>query len=197
MGKHGATHRQDQVLLEAASRIRVYGGLAQNVKYSRPLVVVVTKYDAWACLMNAKPLETDRVVRKVKDSVAALDLEALQEVSDSVRSVIDKHAPEMVTAAESFSEHVIYIPVSALGRSPEVARQKGFLGIRPRDVNPMWAEIPMLYALNQSTKTLVRSGRRVQKTPIPATPPGTSTPADTENEPTDRPKPRVWRETGS
>ncbi len=199
MDKDAATHRQDQVLQEAASRIRAYSGLPQNVKYSHPLVVVVTKYDAWACLTNAKPLKTDWVVRKVKDSIAALDLEALRKISDTVRSVIAKYAPEMVTAAESFSEHVIYIPVSALGRSPEVDKEKGFLGIRPQDIDPMWAEIPILYALNQSAKALVRSGQRTSGLPQLAAPDSAPrTRKNTEStDPPDPPEPRVWRETGS
>ena len=47
MELEGRSHRQDQVLLEAANRIRRHAGLSQNQKYNRPLIVAMTKFDAW------------------------------------------------------------------------------------------------------------------------------------------------------
>ena len=47
-----STHRQDQILFEAANRIRRYTKWSQHKKYPRPLVVVLTKQDAWKSLMH-------------------------------------------------------------------------------------------------------------------------------------------------
>jgi hypothetical protein len=103
-------------------------------------------------------------------------------------------APEMVAAAEGFSDHVIYIPVSPLGQAPEFDRETGSLGIRPQHVQPMWAEIPMLYALNRSLPRLVRAGKSKSGRAKPAPPPKSKSVEDRPSEP---PSPRLWKETGS
>jgi hypothetical protein len=160
MGEHGWSHRQDQVLMEAANRVRTHSGWSQNEKYGRPLVVIVTKFDAWRSLAPDLPMELSRIIRKVGPTMSALDLKVLRQTSDVLRSLLMKYAREMVAAAEGFAEEVIYIPVSALGRGPEVIDASGMLGIRPRDVEPIWAEVPMLFALSRCTNGLVRMGVR-------------------------------------
>lgn len=160
MGDHGWSHRQDQVLLEAASRIRRHSGWSQNDKYKKPLIVVLTKLDAWRSLVPDLDLDLNRIVRKVGPTMSALDIRTLQERSDYLRNMLTQYAPEMVTAAEAFAEHVTYLPVSALGRGPEVVDAKGFLGVRPKNVHPIWAELPLLLALNQCIQGLIRSAVR-------------------------------------
>ena len=154
-------HHQDQVLREAANRIRDYSSLGQNDKYPHPLIVVVTKFDIWCRLTQVERLDIGLVVRPVKQGLSALDLEALRKVSDRVRAILMKYdARDIVAAAEGFASHVIYVPVSAQGCSPELDKGTGALAVRPRDLNPMWAEIPMLYALSQAAPGLVRTGQR-------------------------------------
>ena len=63
--------------------------------------------------------------------------------------------PELVAAAEGFAEQVIYVPVSATGRGPEVDSRTGAFGFRPRDIAPIWAEVPLLYALSKWTQAIV------------------------------------------
>ena len=70
------------------------------------------------------------------------------------------HAPEFVNAAEGFAEKVIYIPVSALGVGPEVDPDTGGLGVRPNDVAPNWAEVPLLYLLSLTGAGLIPAHRR-------------------------------------
>jgi len=160
MGDHGWSHRQDQVLLEAASRIRRHSGWSQSDKYKHPLIVVLTKLDAWRSLVPDLDLDLNRIVRKVGPTMSALDSRALQSRSDCLRNMLTQHAPEMVTAAESFAEQVIYLPCSALGRGPELVDAKGALVVRPKNVHPVWAEVPLLLALNLSTQGLVRAAVR-------------------------------------
>lgn len=163
MGDQSWTHQQDQVLLEAAKRIRIHSGWPQNEKYPRPLVVVVTKYDAWCSLFGDERLSLDQVVRDVGANVSGLDLQYLRSISDRLRNLLLQHAHEIVSAAESFFEDVIYIPVSALGHAPEVNDSapplpdgRKPLGIRPQDIDPMWVEVPLLYAIHRSAKSLIR-----------------------------------------
>ena len=188
MKKQVGVHQQHQVLEEAAKRIRDQTGLVQSEKYSRPLIVVVTKYDAWNSLTKGTALQAKWAMRPVKNSqLMGLDIDKLRSVSDQIRSILLEHAGEVVQAAEGFSSDVTYIPVSALGRGPDVDPTSGYLTIRPRDINPMWSEVPMLYALHRSVRGLVLGGSRGDSS-------GSS---GILNKPKDPEGPRVWKETGS
>ncbi len=155
-------HRQDLVLQEAANRIRDYSGLGQNDKYAKPLIVIVNKFDVWCKLTRVERLPIESIVRPVKEGISAIDLAQLRSLSAQVRALLMRHARDIVAAAEGFASHVIYVPVSSLGCSPEFDEQSHSLPIRPRDIHPMWAEVPMLYALSQAAPGLVRCGERRQ-----------------------------------
>lgn len=164
MRDRARTIRQELVLQEAADRVRRYAGLAQNARHARPLVVIVTKFDAWRSLLKLDQLDTAAAIRPRPDGLAALDLDAVESMSRNLRAVFLRFSPEIVAAAESFAEQVIYIPVSALGRGPEIDPRTGALGVRPRDVRPMWVEIPFLYALCRWSKGVITEARPETKT---------------------------------
>ena len=179
MGDRARTARQETILLEAADRIRRYTGLAQNARHKRPLVVVVTKLDAWAGLLGrevpANPWAATRF-----PNLSALDLDAIESISADVRKLLVRLTPELVSAAESMAENVVFIPASALGRSPEIDAKTGLLGIRPEDMNPLWADVPLLYAMARWMDGIIPT-RKPQAAPT-APPPGKS-PADPPQEP--------------
>ncbi len=150
----GRSHRQDQILQEAAKRIRTHGGLSQREKYGRPLIVVVTKLDAWAPCVWPEGESLADPVRETSE-LHGLDRDSVEAVSDSLREVMCEYAPEFVNAAEGFASKVRYIPVSALGRPPVQDPESGALRIRPRDVAPIWAEVPLLYLLGVTSSGLI------------------------------------------
>jgi len=158
----GRSHRQDQILHEAANRIRTHSGLAQQQKYSKPLVIVITKLDSWGPTLWPEWDQVADPIRDAKQGVAGLDLSLIEQVSAQMRVIMSKLAPEFVNAAEGFADNVVYIPVSALGRAPEVDEETGMLGIRPNEVKPVWAEVPLLYLLNQTSTGLIPTVRRSQ-----------------------------------
>lgn len=148
--------RQETILLEAADRIRRYGGLSHGQQHSAPLVVVVTKYDAWKSLMGGARLDLERIFRSSRTSTLwAVDIHAVQEMSTQLRAILQQLSPEIVIAAEGFAQEVVYIPVSALGCGPELDPKTRRLGIRPRNIQPLCAELPMTYALCRWMKGLV------------------------------------------
>lgn len=146
--------RQETILSEAAQRVRRYAGLTQSQKHDRPLIVVVTKFDSWKHLLAGATLPDARVASPL-DNHSALNLEGIEEVSMLLRRLLWKVSPEIVAAAESFASQVLYVPVSATGRGPEIDPHTGALGFRPKDMKPIWAEVPMLYALARWTQGLV------------------------------------------
>jgi hypothetical protein len=163
--------RQEPFLQEAAARIRRHTGLKQTERHSRPLIVILTKCDAWSHLLSDEPLPdpwrkvSSGVVgdRPVDAAVDALDLEVIDRRSMLVRKLLLEHCPEIVTAAEGFANDVTYIPVSAVGWQTRVDGTTGLLSIRPGDAAPYWAAVPYLYALCRWTPGLVPGISRRKK----------------------------------
>jgi len=148
------TARQETTLHEMASRIRRYAGLNQKQRHQRPLVVIVTKFDAWSGLLPSLTLEPP-YLPSTHMNLSVLDIPKIEAVSQKLRSLLFRYTPELVSAAEGFSEHVIYIPVSATGQSPTRDERTGLLGMRPRDIQPVWVEVPMLWTLSLWGKGLI------------------------------------------
>jgi len=152
--REGASHtlsRQEVVLNEMIARIRRYRGLSQGERHNRPLVVVVAKADAW---LDAAEHGDDPISA---GEPASLDLARVEATSVKVRDLLARYCPETVHAAEAFSSKVVYVPVSSLGRSPELVSREGssFLGIRPRLIEPRWVTTPLLLALHANVPNLV------------------------------------------
>jgi hypothetical protein len=141
--------RQDQILTEAARRIRVDRGLGPDERDTRPLIVVLTKYDAWSALVGKRQLKAKWALTQSSDGIVRLNVAQIRNLSKQFRLLMQKYCPEVVAAADAFSEDVIFIPCSALGCSP-VKQPDGTLAVNPRDINPVWADIPLLYAIHRS-----------------------------------------------
>jgi hypothetical protein len=139
------TERQETILTESAQRVRRYVGLSPHKKHDRPLLVIVSKADIWAPLLDAS-IETEPLI-SVGDGSAAVDLPRIEETSRKLRVLLKTWAPEFVAAAEDFCNTVLYVPVSALGRGPELREDTGLLTIRPKDIHPRWVTVPVLYML--------------------------------------------------
>ena len=172
--------RQDTVLHEAANRIRKYTELKHNERHDRPLIVVVTKYDAWASLLpgilDTPPWNPVRSGSLASDSsgrhsshgiLHALDMDRIEETSRRVRDLLWRYSPEMISAAEGFAKEVLYVPVSATGCSPVVDQAGAIHGMRRKDIRPMWVETPMLVVLAKWAKGLIPYAMRKQNPSAP------------------------------
>lgn len=159
--------RQDHILNEATRRIRSELGLSQTQRDSRPLIVVLSKYDAWSAVIKGKPLENEWAFKQGDDGMTLLNTRQLVKTSESLRKALLKLAPEVVATAEAFSDDVTFIPVSALGCSPRELPDaiavgdppRRPLGIFPKDIRPAWAEVPLLYAIHRTMPGFVLAPR--------------------------------------
>ena len=158
--------------MEAAARVRRYLGLSHNVKHNRPLVVVVTKCDAWADLLDDRNLQEPWVM---KDGRAGLNLERVERRSQELRSLLLRVCPEVVNSAENFAETVLYVPASALGRHPVVHPRTKSLAIRPAEIRPVWVTVPLLYGLCLGVRGLIPAFKRKQAEGTSAAPAGLQT----------------------
>ncbi len=158
VGGNVSSFRQDLILSEATRRIRAESGLNQGQRDTRPLIVILTKYDVWSSAVKGPTLRADTVIQEGPGGLCRLNTALLKSMSGVFRNMLVKLAPEIVSTAEAFSEDVTYIPVSALGWSPEEIPGSGgaggngrlSLGIRPREISPLWSEVPLLYAIHRS-----------------------------------------------
>lgn len=141
------TRRQEAVFHEMVERIRRHAGLHQKDKYDKPLIVALTKYDAWWPLLGEKRLP-EPWKKSARTDMHAIDIDLIQKTSRQAREMLFQFTPDLVSAAEVFTDRVLYVPVSATGVSPETDPDTNTaLGIRPRDIDPMWAEVPLLASL--------------------------------------------------
>jgi hypothetical protein len=168
------SYRQDHILTEAAKRIRAEKAIGLDERDQRPLIVVVTKYDAWASLANNNELKTEWIIRETSyEGMCGIHVDQLRAISNQIRDILMEHIPEIVAAAEAFSDDVTFIPVSALGNTPEEipgmnASNDGHrkaLGIRPRDIKPVWAEIPFLYAIHRCISGVIPKYKKANQAP--------------------------------
>jgi len=142
------TMRQETVLTEAVQRVRRHVGLSPYQKHSRPLLVLMGKSDIWHPLID-EDIADDPIIQDPTGSfpLALVDMNRIERVSGKIRSLLLEMAPEIVTVAEDFSPEVVYMPVSALGHSPQRLAGTTGLCVRPRDIRPWWVTAPLLYAL--------------------------------------------------
>jgi Double-GTPase 2 len=176
----GRTSRQESVLIEAATRVRRSLGLSQGTRHNRPLVVVLTKCDAWIDLLEDKDL---RDPWRTKDGLSGLERERIERRSAQARKLMMSVCPELVSAAEGFAQEVVYIPVSALGHSPRPG-PKG-PAMRPCDIKPIWVTVPLLYSMSRWMPGLVPGVRRAAG----GVPTGTTPPASPAQTPPSTPTP--------
>ncbi len=161
--KSPVTARQEIVLHEIINRIRDHAGSKKDTRRRQSLIVVVTKCDAWWPLLNiSSSVPAPWKSTSGSSGLSKLDLPVVKKISRAVRELLNQVTPELVATAEEFCEQTWFVPVSATGGSPECLENDGnpVWGVRPRNVKPMWCEVPMLLALAQATGGLIPIARK-------------------------------------
>lgn len=128
---------QDVLLAELAARARRHMGNRGSGKLTQPLLFAISKSDM---LRDEIPMAAD-LYKPCEDGKMALDVEALKVMSRTTEGFLDRIAPEVSAMAHDISDDVWFVPVSALGHNP--MRE----GVRPCDIKPVWAELPVVFTL--------------------------------------------------
>ncbi|MFM8934071.1 MAG: hypothetical protein ACKOS8_19575, partial [Gemmataceae bacterium] len=192
---------QYEVLAEAARRVHQLRSGDRSAW--PPLLILVSKWDAWHQLLPgvdmAEPLRQGS-----RAPVAGLDMERIESASDQLRALLLRLCPNLVQTAEAIGHEVRYLPVSALGKTPEtrpgILRPSATGGdpgmtvefIRPRDIHPAWVTVPFLYGLARFVSKLIpKAERREPRDKGPAAeklvPPPVNAPASPEKQPAPEP----------
>ena len=130
--------RQDVLLAEMSARIHRHLGNKGEGKLTRPLIFGVSKADL---LARDLPQNVALYVETGAPSRFALDIAALRALSDATERLLAEVVPEVVETAHDIAENVWFVPVSALGHNPMKE------GVRPCDIKPLWAELPVVMTL--------------------------------------------------
>jgi hypothetical protein len=120
-------------------------------KLKAPLAFVVGKYDAWHQLVP----EGEEFWEPREEGV--LNYSAIKHNSDLTRQVLWKIAPGLVAQAEALSENTMFFPVSNFGTPPVPVVKEGvtFIVPDPQKLDPMFADIPVLWLNSQFNPDLV------------------------------------------
>ncbi|HBA84227.1 MAG TPA: hypothetical protein DCZ95_09065 [Verrucomicrobia bacterium] len=134
--------RQDVILTEIMDRLRRHLGLKSGERYQRTFIFAMSKADV---LSGFIPLESSPWVWSEAANANVLNLAEIAQVSYLTRTLLNERLPDLIGAVESFAEHVVYLPNSALGHSPE--SRNSLLQVKTGDIQPQWVEVPFLYML--------------------------------------------------
>jgi hypothetical protein len=158
------------------NRILILRSMAATDVVRTPLVVALTKFDAWKFLLDHTALpEVFRDVNRQgtdggRQVIRAIDPLVLAEVSTVCRELLRRVAPGVVELIESRCDRtgVFYVPVSATGGGregktgqsvwpfgPEPEPPAGYDFFLAGKIRPMWAEVPMLTLLHRCVPGLV------------------------------------------
>ncbi|GHS97833.1 hypothetical protein FACS1894139_10370 [Planctomycetales bacterium] len=140
-------YHQALILNEIALRMKNLLGLKAGQRHRQPLVVVVAKCDIW---QNLLPAALTALPVKTGGDGYELDAAELERVSAATRNLLNESCPDVVAAAESAWATVKYVPASATGCSPQRDAATGALGFNPQNIKPIWAEIPLLWAIKMA-----------------------------------------------
>lgn len=140
----GRIDQQDTILAEMEIRIKRIMGLTSKDKISKPLAVIIGKYDIW------KDLLKEPLVPYFESENSRISVDAVNKNSDTIRNFMMGVDPSIVAGAESISTNVRYFAISSLGHSPiklESGPHAGKIAPVPSKLNPINVEIPTLWAL--------------------------------------------------
>ncbi|MDR1479934.1 MAG: hypothetical protein LBJ00_13450 [Planctomycetaceae bacterium] len=149
---------QSTVLTEMITRIKTQSHIATNEKIKTPLIIVLTKFDAWSQLIEFP--HYNNPWRQAKNYATNIyDVNCVNEYSQSLRKLLLELIPDLVGTAEAHAELVTYIAVSATGTSPEIGTPdkdgKRPLLYRPANIKPVWVEVPFFHAQTLAGKYCV------------------------------------------
>ena len=158
-GRQKENEPQDVILTTADHNVKKWLGREIADPLDTPLVVIVAKFDAWRHLVTGDLPAFATGSAGDFATLHAFRPKIVEAVSSRIRELLLSLCPAIVAAAERFSRRVCYVPTSATGCSPVVAGRKPTgepdYKFRRGSIQPIWAEVPLLWVLSELTTGLV------------------------------------------
>jgi hypothetical protein len=142
---------QHAILQAAADASRVLRERRPHKPQQCPLVIVVTRLEEWCDGLPVGLAPSGTPV--FRDGAEAEAMRVIETVSENVRDLLVKSAPELVTVADHHWRDVTYVPVSFMGLprgsgsgGDSLAASRGATGA-PLAPSPVWCDVPLLVGL--------------------------------------------------
>ncbi len=148
---------QEILLAECLARLQKHRVIKGGGKYVKPFIVVLSKFDEWSNLLPFDLRDMNPVISSKDKLSYEFDFYIVKNVSYYIRNLLLEHAPEFVSMVEAACSNVLFVPNSALGCSPELMPDGKMWGVRPVNIKPLWAEIPLLMLMAQASLLPVNS----------------------------------------
>jgi hypothetical protein len=145
LAQSGRLDQQDSIMAEMEIRVKRLLALEPGRKIDVPLAVLIGKCDVWKHLV-----EWDQFKNPLHDGI--VDQAMVDANSARLREFVTRVDPAIVAHAEGLARTVRYFPVSAFGHSPariEAGAGQGLLAPDPKRIEPIYLEIPTLWALSR------------------------------------------------
>ena len=141
----------NQVILfgEMAARIRKFCSMSSADRYEKVLIINVMKCDLLQEVLDKEALSEQLYLLDKESKEFQLNFSKVIDISYHTRSLLKKFCPDFVQVVEGFCSNVYYIPTSSTGNHAEIDIDSGNIGIRPRDVQPLYSELPLMTLLAQ------------------------------------------------
>jgi hypothetical protein len=167
--KEAANEPQDVILATADANVKKRLGREIAEPLDTPLVVILAKFDAWRHLVAGDLPAFATGNEGDFSTLNGFKAGEVERVSGIMRDLLMVMCPSIVATAERFSRRVCYIPTSATGCSPIVTGHdpesgEPSLKVRRGSLRPIWAEVPLLWILDQLTVGLVPTARPKETT---------------------------------
>ena len=153
--------RQDIVLIEAANRIREHAGISSTDPIPQAVVVVLTKFDVWRTLLPEIE-ELNPLRAWPGTNIECLAWNEVKTTSALCRDLLCRYSPELVTAADSISNDVVYVPVASVGWDVRTDTTTGLPVFRGADCQPQNVLVPLLRLLSKAVPRVVPAWRSDQ-----------------------------------
>ena len=141
----------NQVVLfgEMAARIRKFCSMNSADRYDKVLIINVMKCDLLKDVLDKNALSEQLYLLDKELKEFQLNFSKVLDISYHTRSLLQEHCPDFIQVVEGFCSNVYYIPTSSTGNHAEIDIDSGNIGIRPKDVQPLYSELPLMTLLAQ------------------------------------------------
>lgn len=151
---------QDAILATADANVKKWIGRQIAEPLDTPLVVLLAKFDAWRHLVAGDLPAFLGGGAGDHTTLQGFHVATVERVSNVMRALLLSMCPSIVATAERFSRRVCYIPASATGCAPEIKGTNADNGkprfkFRAGSLKPEWAEVPLLWILQQLSSGLL------------------------------------------
>ncbi|UDQ99170.1 hypothetical protein AAEX28_03580 [Lentisphaerota bacterium WC36G] len=140
---------QTTLFTEMASRMRKFRNMSSSDKFDKTLIINLVKCDLLQNLFDDKIFEENYYYRDPESKEFKLDFCKVIDMSFHARSLLQKYCPDFIQVVEGFCCDVYYVFTSSTGNHAEFDPTTGNIGIKPKDIKPLFSELPLMLLLAQ------------------------------------------------